>query len=66
MVITFSCSICTKTIDDNGNSIFCDKCNLWVHIKRNNLNFIECQYLNGNGDVGFVSNVTLSYLHLVP
>ena len=46
--------------------LFCDKCNLWVHIKRNNLNFIECQYLNGNGDVGFVSNVTLSYLHLVP
>ena len=66
MVITFSCSVCTKTIGDNDNSIFCDKCSLWVHVKRNNLNFIEYQYLNGNGDIGFVSNVTLSYFHFVP
>ena len=30
MVITFPCSICTKTIDDNDNSINCDKCSLWL------------------------------------
>ena len=30
MVITFACSICTKTIGDNDDSIYCDKCNLWA------------------------------------
>ena len=39
--------------DDNGNSIYCDRCNLWVHIKCNNLNFLHCQYLNGNDDTWF-------------
>ena len=28
----------------------CDESNLWVHIKCNNLNFINYQYLNGNDD----------------
>ena len=53
MVITFPCSICTKAIGGNDNSIYCDKCNLWFHIKCNNLNFIDYQYLNGNDDPWF-------------
>ena len=53
MVISFPCSICTKTVDDNDNSLSCDKCNLWVHIKCNNLNFLDYQYLNGNDDPWF-------------
>ena len=53
MVIIFPYSICTKTIDDNDNSIYCDQCNLWVHIKFNNLNFIDYQHLNGNDDHWF-------------
>ena len=53
MVINFPCSICTKTIGDNDDSIYCDNCNLWVHIKCNNLNFIDYQYLNGNDDPWF-------------
>ena len=56
MIITFPCSICTKTVDDNDNSIYCDKCNrcdkLWVHIKCNNLNFLDYQY-NRNDDSRF-------------
>ena len=52
IAITFPCSICIKTIGDNDNSLYCDKCNLWVHIKCN-LNFIDCQYLNGNDDPWF-------------
>ena len=50
MVITFPCSICTKPIEDNDSSIYCDKCNLWVHNKCNNVNFIDKQSLNGNDD----------------
>ena len=53
MVINFPCSICTKTIGDNDDSIYCDNCNLWVYIKCNNLNFIDYKYLNGNDDPWF-------------
>ena len=66
MVITFPCSICSKTIGDNDDSIYCDKCSCTyqnVHIKCNNLNFIDYQYLNGNDDPWFCLIVTLSYFH---
>ena len=53
MVTTFPCSICNQAIGDNDNSIYCDKCNSWVHIKCNNLNFIDYQYVNGNDDPWF-------------
>ena len=53
MVITFPYSICTKAIGDNDNSIYYDKCNLWVHIMCNNLNLIDYQYLHGNDDPWF-------------
>ena len=53
MVINFPCSICTKTISDNDDSLYCDNYNLWVHIKRNNQNFIDYQYFNGNDDPWF-------------
>ena len=53
MVITFSCSICVKVIGDKEGSIFCDKCNLWVHIKCNNLNYIDYKYLSGNDEPWF-------------
>ena len=35
---------------NNDDSIYCDKCNLWVHVKCNNLNFIEYQYLSRKDD----------------
>ena len=50
MVITFLCNICVKAIGDKEDSIYCDKCNLWVHIKCNNLNYVDYKYLSGNGD----------------
>ena len=56
MVITFPCHICTKTIIDNDDAIYRDKCNLWVHINCNNLNFIDYQYRNGNDDPWFCLN----------
>ena len=53
MVIAFTCSICTKAIGDNDDSLYCDRCNLWVYTKCKNLNFIDYQYLNGNDDPWF-------------
>ena len=53
MVITFPCSISVKAIGDKEDSIYCDKCNLWVHIKCNNLNYVDHKYLSGKGDPWF-------------
>ena len=53
MVITFPCRICVKAICDKEDFIFCDKCNLCVHIKCNNLNYVDYKYLSGNGDTWF-------------
>ena len=53
VVITFPFSICVKAIGDEEGSIYCDKCNLWVHIKCNNLNYIDYKYLSGNCDHWF-------------
>ena len=39
------------TIGDNDDSIYCDNCNLWVHVKCNTLNFIDYQYRNENDDL---------------
>ena len=33
----FACSICPKNVTTNHNAICCDICNLWVHIKCNNI-----------------------------
>ena len=59
MVITFPCSACTETIGDNDDAMYCGKCNLWVHIKCNNLNVIDYLYLNGNDDPCLKSNTEL-------
>ena len=32
----FPCSICPKNVAKNHNAVYCDICNLWVHIKCNN------------------------------
>ena len=33
----FPCSICPKNVSKNHNAVCCDICNLWVHIKCNNV-----------------------------
>ena len=53
MVVTFTFSICVKAIGDKGDSIYCNKCNFWIHIKCNNLNYKNYKYLNENGDPWF-------------
>ena len=49
MVTTFPCSICVKSTSNKEDSVYCDKFNLWVHIKCNNLIYKNYKYLNGNG-----------------
>ena len=37
----FLCKLCPKNVSDNDNAILCDLCQVWVHIKCNDLNFID-------------------------
>ena len=36
--------------DDKESSILCDFCNLWIHPKRNHLNFLDYQCISGNNN----------------
>ena len=56
MIPDFPCSVCHKSIGDKENSIFCDLCKLWVHIKCNNLNYLDYQYLSGSNDPWYCLN----------
>ena len=56
MIPDFPCSVCHKSIGDKENSIFCDLCKLWVHIKCNNLNYVDYQYLSGSNDPWYCLN----------
>ena len=56
MITQFPCSVCQKSIGDKEYSIFCDLCKLWVHIKRNNLNYVDYQYLSGCSDPWYCLN----------
>ena len=48
--LIFPCKICNKNVNDKDHAIQRDICNLWVHIKCNNLNYIHYKYLQGNND----------------
>ena len=34
-----------KNVHDKDKAVQCDLCALWIHIKRNNLNHLDCRYL---------------------
>ena len=37
--------ICAKKIYDKDKAVQCDLCKLWIHIKCNNLNYLDYRYL---------------------
>ena len=41
----FPCRICVKNISDKDKAVQCDLSELWVHIKCNNLNYLDYRYL---------------------
>ena len=40
----FPCKICTKNVHDKDKAVLCDLCELWIHIKCNNLNYLDYRY----------------------
>ena len=41
----FPCRICTKNVNDKDKVVECDLCELWIHIKCNNLNYLDYRCL---------------------
>ena len=41
----FPCKICVKNVQDKDKAVQCDLCELWIHIKCNNLNYLDYRYL---------------------
>ena len=41
----FPCRICAKSIRDKDKAVQCDLCELWIHIKCKNLNYLDYRYL---------------------
>ena len=41
----FPCRICAKNVYDKDKAAQCDICKFWIHIKCNNLNYLDYRYL---------------------
>ena len=46
----FPCRICAKNVSENVKAVQCDLCELWVHIKCNNLNYLDYRYLQNSNE----------------
>ena len=42
---TFPYKICAKNVQDKDKAVQSDLCELWIHIKCNNLNYLDYRYL---------------------
>ena len=42
---TFPCKICAKNVYDKSKDVQCDLCDLRIHIKCNNLNYLDYRHL---------------------
>ena len=48
--LKFPCRICEKNISDKKKTVQCNLCELWVHIKYNNLNYLDYRYLQNSNE----------------
>ena len=46
----FPCKISAKNVSENVKAVQCDLCELWVHIKCNNLNYLDYRYLQNSNE----------------
>ena len=51
--ITFSCKNCKNNVTNSSKAIQCDLCDSWVHIKCNDLDYIDYQFLQNSNDPWF-------------
>ena len=49
--LKFPCKICAKNVHQDKNKVVqCNLCELWIHIKCNNLNYLDCSRYLQNCD----------------
>ena len=46
----FPCRIYEKNVSDKDKAVQCDLCELWVHVKCNNLNYLDYRYLQNSNE----------------
>ena len=46
----FPCRICVKNVSDKDKAVQCELCEFWVHIKCNNLNYLDHSYLQNSNE----------------
>ena len=46
----FPCRICVKNVSGKDKTVQCDLCELWVHIKCKNLNYLDYRYLQNSNE----------------
>ena len=51
--IKFPCKICENNAANFDQAIQCDLCDSWVHIRCNDLNYIDYKYLQNSNDPWF-------------
>ena len=51
--IKFPCKICENNVTNSDQAIQCDLCDSWVHIKCNDLNYIDYKLLQNSNDPWF-------------
>ena len=46
----FPSRVCIKNVSHKDKAVQCDLCELWVHIKCNNLNYVDYRYLQNSNE----------------
>ena len=46
----FPYKTCAKNVSENVKAVQCNLCELWVHIKCNNLNYLDYRYLQNSNE----------------
>ena len=46
----FPCRICAKNVSDKDKAVQFDLCELWIYIKRNNLDYLDYRYLQNSNE----------------
>ena len=53
----FPCKIYEKNVSDKDKAVQCDLYELWVHIKCNNLNYLDYRYLQNSNEFWYCSTI---------
>ena len=57
----FCCRICVKNVFDKDKAVQCNLCELWVHMKCNNLNYLDYRHLQKATSPGIATNVAAQF-----